>query len=165
MSTIPVVDYTNLEFSNFELEEDYALINDEEFKILREKNTKAAFFAERIAVRGILNFGLVKKNIGASLDLQARGIKTAIIIDSIVAISSNSTADEIIFELYRKVNGEDVKVGIQRYSNNQMPVDFPDGIIYPDMTIKVIPQKNDATITVYCKPVFVAFSVNADGTE
>lgn len=165
MSVTPIVDYTNLEFSKFALEEDYALINDEQFKILREKNSKSAFFAERIAVRGILNFGLVRKNIGAELDLQARGIKTAIIIDSIVAMSQNSTADEIIFELYRKINGEDVKVGIQRYSNAQMPVDFPDGIIYPDMTIKVIPQRNDATVTVYCKPVFVAFSVNADGSQ
>ena len=149
-------------FAPFDLEEDYVLISDEEFKIAREKNTNKAFFAERIAIRGELNFGLCYKDQYKEISLSQQGINTPIIIDSIVAMSGQNTADEIIFELWKEdPELGQIRVGIQRYSNNQMPTDFPDGIIYPDMTIKVKPVRNNATVVVYCKPVIVAFQAIA----
>ena len=38
-----------------------------------------------------------------------------------------------------------------------MPLDYPDGIIMPDMVLGVKPTRSDATIVVYVKPVKVLF--------
>ncbi len=38
-----------------------------------------------------------------------------------------------------------------------MPVDFPDGIIFPDMVLGVKPTRGDSVVTVYVKPVKVLF--------
>lgn len=38
-----------------------------------------------------------------------------------------------------------------------MPIDFPDGIIFPDIVLGVKPTRADATIQVFVKPVNVLF--------
>ena len=134
-------------------------------KFYARKNTDRHYFAQRIAVRGELNFGLVTKNQPVEINLADNNINTPIIIDSIVAMAGNTTADEIVFVLYRQINGQKVRVGVQRYSNSQMPTDFPDGIIYPDMTLEVYPTRSDASIIVYCKPVKVAFRATPAGSN
>ncbi|MGD1920403.1 MAG: hypothetical protein ACFCAD_16890 [Pleurocapsa sp.] len=111
-----------------------------------------------MAVRGELAFGLVPKNQETKISLADNNINTPIIIDSIVAMAGNTTRDEIIFTLYKVVNGQDVRVGVRRYSISQMPTDFPVGIIYPDMFVGVYPTRADSTIMVYCKPVIKAFT-------
>ena len=152
----------------FNLESGYVLLDGNEFETLKETSTGRHYFAERIAVRGEINFGLVKKDEEKIVMLSVAQINTPIIIDSIVAFDTDGTSDELMFNLYREnVDTGDgqrrrVLVGKQRYSNNQMPVDFPDGIIYPDMTLGCIPMKADSTVVIYCKPVKVAFQINAN---
>lgn len=142
----------------FDLTEDYVILDSQKFRTVTETNSEKSYFAERIAVRGELAFGLVAKDDEVKISLADNGINTPIIIDSIIAMSGNSTADELIFTLYKIVDGNEYRVGIMRYSNYQMPTDFPDGIIYPDMVVGVRPVRADATIMVYCKPVIKAFT-------
>ena len=149
----------------FNLESGYVLLDGNEFETLQDIGSGRHYFAERIAVRGEINFGLIKKGEEALAVLKDNSIATPIIIDSIVALSEGSTSDEIRFNLYKEIDGIRVKVGQQRYSNNQMPIDFPDGIIYPDMTLGVEPVKADSTVVIYCKPVKVIFRVNVERNE
>ncbi len=140
----------------FNLQDDYVLLDNKEVAVLQETNSNKFYFAERIAVRGELKFGVVPKNGEVRISLADNNINTPIIIDSIVAFSDESTSDEIVFNLYRSVDGVETLIGTQRYSNTEMPIDFPDGVIYPDMVVGVSP-KVDSTIVVYCKPVKVIF--------
>ena len=151
----------------FNLESGYVLLDGNEFETLKETTTGRHYFAERIAVKGEINFGVVKKEEEKIINPSREGVETAIIIDSIVAFSAGSTSDEIMFNLYRETyNDNDTEpafrtlIGKQRYSNNQMPVDFPDGIVYPGMAIGVQPVKADSTVIIYCKPVKVAFQIS-----
>lgn len=151
----------------FDLESGYVLLDGNEFETLKETTTGRHYFAERIAVRGEISFGLVKKGEEKIINPSREGVKTAIIIDSIVAFSEGGTSDEITFNLYRETyNDNDTEpafrnlVGKQRYSNSEMPIDFPDGIIYPGMAIGVQPMREDSTVVIYCKPVKVAFQIS-----
>ena len=142
---------------SFGLEKASVVLDGVDFAASKETNSNEHYFDARVDVKGILNFGYISKGEELRIDLEANNITAPIIIDSIVALAKDSTADEIVFNLYQKVNDELVKVGKQRFSNGQMPVDFPDGIITPDMVLGVTPTKTDATIVVYVKPVKVLF--------
>ena len=70
---------------------------------------------------------------------------------------SETVLDEINFFLYRKVNDELIPIGFQRFNSSDMPLNYPDGIVTPDMVIGVEPTRTDATIVVYVKPVKILF--------
>lgn len=146
----------------FGLEDNYVLLDDNEFATQKEVNTNRHYFEERIEVKGILNYGLVPKDTEVRISLADNGVSVPIIIDSIVALSGDSTSDELYFYLYRAESGKITRVGVQRYSNSQMPVDFPDGIIFPDMVLGVKPVRGDATIVVYVKPVKILFEATPE---
>ena len=141
----------------FGLDSDYVILDDKNFATQKEINTDRHYFEERIEVKGILNYGLVPKNTEVKISLADNNIVVPIIIDSIVALAQNSTSDEIAFYLYKRINGEDIRIGVQRYSNAQMPVQFPDGVITPDMVLGVAPLRADSTVVVYVKPVHILF--------
>ena len=141
----------------FELKPTSVVLDGVDFAASVETTQDKYYFDARIDVKGILNYGTVAKDKEVKIDLAANGISAPIIIDSIVALAQNSTADEIIFFLYRKIGGREIRVGVQRFSNGEMPVDFPDGIITPDMVLGVMPTSTDATIVVYVKPVKILF--------
>ena len=104
----------------FGLEDNAVVLDGSDFDAVREVNTGKNYFAERVAVKGILNYGYVAKNNEVRIDLAANGINAPIIIDSIVGFAQNSTADEIYFYLYRKSGRALTKIGTQRFSNGEM---------------------------------------------
>lgn len=141
----------------FGLESSYAVLDGNDFSTQKEVNSNKHFFSERTKVVGILNFGYVPKGEERKINLAANGITSPIIIDSIIAFAQNSTNDEIFFYLYSSFTGQEIKLGTQRYSNNDIPKEYPDGVIFPDMTIGVKPTKQDTTVVVYAKPVEILF--------
>lgn len=141
----------------FGLESSYAVLDGNDFSTQKEVNSNKHFFSERTKVVGILNFGYVPKGSEVKINLSANGITSPIIIDSIIAFAQNSTQDEIYFYLYTTISGKEIKIGTQRYSNSEMPIEYPDGIIFPDMTLGVKPTKADTTVVVYAKPVEILF--------
>lgn len=128
-----------------------------DFDALRNTETNQHYFIERIRADGILNFGLVPEDTEVQISLADNNINAPIIIDRVVAFTEGNSSDEIRFIVYRNVNGTLVELGTQRFSNGQMPLDYPDGIIMPDMVLGVKPTRSDATIVVYVKPVKVLF--------
>ncbi|MEL6494094.1 MAG: hypothetical protein AAFQ41_03095 [Cyanobacteria bacterium J06623_7] len=143
---------------DFGLESASVVLDGVDFAASREVNSDQHYFDARIDVKGSLNFGVVPKGQEVQIDLEANGISTPIIIDSIIALAENSTADEIFFYLYKKTNSGLVKVGTQRYSSGQMPIDFPDGVIGSKFVVGAKPTRADSTIVVYVKPVKVLFT-------
>ena len=141
----------------FGLESSYAVLDGNDFSTQKEVNTNKYFFSERTKVVGILNFGLVPKNQETKINLRDNGIVSPIIIDSIVAFAKNTTQDEIYFFLYTTIDGQEERIGAQRYSNSEIPVQYPDAVIFPDMTIGVVPSKADTTVVIYAKPVEILF--------
>ena len=141
----------------FGLEDNYVILDDNEFATQKETTSGRHYFEERIEVKGVLNFGFVQVDQEVRISLADNGIVAPIIIDSIVAFAENAGSNEIYFHLYQNVAGRLSRVGVQRFSNAEMPVDFPDGIIYPNMTIGVKPVRADANIVVYVKPVKILF--------
>lgn len=141
----------------FGLESSYAVLDGNDFSTQKEVNSNKHFFSERTKVVGILNFGYVPKNEERKINLAANGITSPIIIDSLIAFAQTSTQDEIFFYLYSNFTGQEIKLGTQRYSNSEMPIEYPDGVIFPDMTIGVKPTKADTTVVVYAKPVEILF--------
>lgn len=141
----------------YKLEQDYVLLDGNEFATSKNTETNRHYFDERIANKGILNFGLVRVGEEQIIDLQAEGINSPVIIDSVVAFSSTTEADEIYFNLYFIDDGKLIRSGRQRYSNAQMPVEFPDGIIKPGTLLGVAPRRADTAIYVYTKPVQIIY--------
>ena len=141
----------------FELVDNSVVLDGNDFDAVKDTVTNNHYFIERIRADGILNFGLVPKNTEVQISLADNNIKTPIIIDRVVAFTEGNSSDEIRFIVYRNVNGTLVELGTQRFSNGQMPLDYPDGIIYPDMVLGVKPTRSDANIVVYVKPVKILF--------
>lgn len=142
---------------SFELKDSSIVLDGKEFAVLEESNTNKHYFAERIGVDGIFNYGLVLQNEEKLISLADNDIKTPLIVDRIVAFAENSIADEIYFTLYESIGGTLHKVGFQRFTTAEMPVNYPDGIILPNHILGVKPIRTDATIIVYLKPVKVLF--------
>lgn len=141
----------------FELEDSPVVLDGKEFAAFVETNTGKHYFAERIAVDGILNYGFVRKNEEVLISLADNNINTPLIVDRIVAFAENTTADEIYFTLYESRGGTLHKVATQRFLPSEMPLDYPDGIIMPNHILGVKPSRSNATILVYVKPVKVLF--------
>ena len=141
----------------FGLEDNYVVLDGNEFATQKNTNTEKHYFESRVEVKGILNFGFVDKGEEKVIDLGDSEVTSPIIIDSIVALTDSGTADEVEFNLYTAANDQRILIGKQRFSNNQMPVEFPDGIIFPDMALGVVPKRSGAQIMVYVKPVKVLF--------
>lgn len=142
----------------FGLEDNYVVLDGNDFDAVKETTTGRNYFADRVAIDGILNYGLVPRNEEVVINLADNGINTPLLIDRVVALAGNSLADELIFTLYRAEAGRLTPIGKQRFSRGQMPVDYPDGIITPDMALGVKPTGADATIAVYVKPVKILFT-------
>ncbi len=140
-----------------ELIDSPVLLDGNDFDAVKDSANEKHYFIERIRADGILNFGLVPKGTEVQISLADNNIKSPIIIDRVVAFTEGNSSDEIRFIIYRNENGTLVEVGTQRFSNGQMPLNYPDGIITPDMVLGVKPTRSDATIVVYVKPVKVLF--------
>ena len=141
----------------FGLTRTYVTIDDNDFEAFVNEDTGKVYFAERIDLHGMLQYGLVPKNTEVRIDLGANGITTDLLVESIFAITPNGSADEVIFYLYVKTDNGLVKIGQQKVSSGQMPYDIPDGILSTNMVLGMKPTKSNATITVYVKPVAVSF--------
>lgn len=143
---------------SFKLTDTSVVLDGNDFDALAEATTGKHYFAERIGVDGIFDYGLVTKGNEVQISLADNGINTPLIIDRVVALADNGTADEVIFTLYRKVERGLQEIGKQRFFNAEMPVDYPDGIIFPDMVLGVMPIRANAIIAVYVKPVKILFT-------
>ncbi len=124
-----------------------------------------AYFADRIAEYGVLEFGALAANQTKKLDLGAKGLTSPIILRSLYVFSSSTTNDEIKeFVIYRKnANGNLSRFATQRFSNNEMPYQFPNGgILFPFNVIEVKPRYNTENILAYVQPVNILFSISAD---
>ena len=133
------------------------VLDGNDFDAVKDNESGMHYFSARIRIDGILNFGLVPRNTEVQISLADNNINTPIIVDRVVAFTEGASSDEIRFIVYKNVNGQLVEVGTQRFSNGQMPLDYPDGIIYPDMVLGVKPTRSNANIVVYVKPVKILF--------
>ena len=140
-----------------ELVDSPVVLDGNDFDAVKDTETGMHYFSARIRVDGILDFGLVPRDTEVRISLADNDIKTSIIIDRVVAFTEGAASDEIRFIVYKNVDGTLIEIGTQRFSNGQMPLDYPDGIIHPDMVLGVKPTRSDATIVVYVKPVKVLF--------
>ncbi len=140
-----------------ELVDSPVVLDGNDFDAVKDSANDKHYFIERIRADGILDFGLVPRNTEVQISLADNNINTPIIVDRVVAFTEGTSSDEIRFIVYRNVNGTLVELGTQRFSNGQMPLDYPDGIIYPDLVLGVKPTRSDATIVVYVKPVKILF--------
>ena len=128
-------------------------LDGKKFAAGQETNTGLHYFNERITSVGILNFGFVRQNDEAQISLADNGITSPILIDSIHAFSPENISDEIYFYLYTTYNGQKIKLGTQKYTNDEMPVNYSTNIVFPDMVIGVKPTRANSTIILYAKPV------------
>ncbi len=141
----------------FELVDSPVVLDGNDFDAVKDTETDKHYFLERIKADGVLNFGLCFRGIEVQISLADNNINTPLIVDRVVAFTEEMSSDEIHFTVYRNVNGTLVELGTQRFSNGQMPLNYPDGILTPDMVLGVKPTRSDATIIVYVKPVKVLF--------
>ena len=142
----------------FAIETHSVVLDGNDFDAVKNTATGQHYFAERVPVLGILKFGFVTQNIEKKMSLADNFVSSPLIIDSIVAITPDGTSDELKINLYRNIGNGDVLEGSMRFSNEQVPVEFPDGIIDPNMTIGVIAKRGNADVTIYVKPVRVLFT-------
>ena len=142
---------------SFELRDTSVVLDGNDFDAVAEVNTGKHYFAERVNVVGILNFGKVSEGKEEQISLADNDINSPIIIDSIIAIPDDNIRDEILFTLYRNTEKNLQIIGTHRFFNRDMPLDYPDGIVYPDMILGVKPLRSDAIIIVYVKPVKILF--------
>ncbi len=142
---------------SFELVDNSVILDGNDFDAVKDSANGKHYFVERIRADGILNFGLVPKGHEVQISLADNNINTPIIVDRVVAFTEGASSDEIRFIVYKNVNGQLVEVGTQRFSNGQMPLNYPDGIITPDMVLGVKPTRSNANIVVYVKPVKILF--------
>jgi len=141
----------------FGLERTSVILDDNEFEAFKEETTNQHYFAERVAIKGELKFGLIPRGQEVQIDLAKNGITTPIMLTELFAFTPIGTSDEVKLRLYVK-NGEIlVKIGTQRISAGQMPYNIPNGIIRPDMVISIEPTRSDSTVIAYAKPVAVTF--------
>ena len=141
----------------FELVDSPVVLDGNDFDAVKDTETDKHYFLERIKADGILNFGLCFRGIEVQISLADNNINTPIIVDRVVAFTEGMASDEIRFIVYKNVDDTLVELGTQRFSNGQMPLNYPDGIITPDMVLGVKPMKAAATIVVYVKPVKILF--------
>lgn len=137
---------------------------DADFRAYLNTVTNQAYFGSRIPEYGILEFGAVARNETKRLDLGAKGIISPIILRSLYVFSSVTTDDEIKkFEIYIKdANGNLTQFAEQRFKDDEMPYQFPNGgILFPFNVIDVTPGVDTDNIIVYVQPVNVLFSVKA----
>jgi len=142
------------------------LYGDTNFQAYLNSATDRAYFADRVAEYGILEFGAINANQTKRLDLGAKGLTSPIILRSLYAFSSVTTNDEIReFIIYRKdANGNLTQFATQFFSNNEMPYQFPNGgILFPFNVIEVKPRYDTENILAYVQPVNILFSISADG--
>lgn len=141
----------------FKLDDSPVVLDGNSFDGLKESEGNLHYFAARIDVDGILNFGLVPKGTEVRISLAENDINCSLIVDRIVSLTSSHSTDEIDFILYRNVDDNLVKLGTERFKKAEMPLNYPDGIITPDMVLGVKPLKADATVVIYVKPVKILF--------
>ena len=141
----------------FGLERTSVVFDDNDFEAFREVNSSKYYFAERIDIKGKLNFGEVAKEQEVRISLADNNITTPITMEALFAFTSKGTSDEIYLNIYTEVGDNITRIGRQRISAGQMPYNIPSGILMPNMTIGVEPTKSDSTIIAYAKPVAVSF--------
>ena len=128
-----------------------------------DSNTQQRYLAERIETYGLIQFGSMSQNQTKSIDLQAQGLTCLVSIKSVYVFSGSTTNDEIRFRIYQKDGSGNLnQIASQRFTNNDMPYQFPEGaILSPDQVIEVQPRYNVDNIIIYVKPVDVLFSISA----
>ena len=142
---------------SFGLTKTTVTLDDKDFEAFINEDTNTVYFAERIGIKGILNFGNVLKGSESRISLEDNGISCEVTLEELFALTPQGTSDEVYLNLYVK-NGDGVaRIHRQRISAGQMPYDIPAGIVRPNMIIGVEPTKSNAIIILYVKPVAVVF--------
>ena len=128
-----------------------------------DSQTQQRYLAERIKAYGLLQFGAMSNGEKKSIDLQAQGLISPITIKSVYVFSGSTTNDEIKFRIFEKQpSGNLNQIASQRFTNNEMPYQFPDGaILSPNQVIEVEPRYDVDNIIIYCQPVDILFSFTA----
>ena len=133
--------------------------NNSEYQAVENTLTNKRSFVERVPEIGIIVFGNISSNQSKKVSLAEVGINNPIMFRSIYAFSPQTTNDEILFNIYIRLdNGSDFKVAQQRYQNGDMPLQFPYGIVlFPNNVLEVQPRQDVENIRIYCSPVRVLF--------
>lgn len=126
-------------------------LGDKNFEGFIDNNGKH-YFAERIPIYGILDFGFVQSNTNKLISLAANNITSPIILESIIATAPGQAGDQVEVHLYR--NGQ--PLAFQIFGNDEIPLDHPCTVLTPDIEVEVKP-KYDCTIFMYFKPVHLLF--------
>ena len=142
---------------SFRLTKTTVTLDDKDFEAFVNEDTNVVYFAERIGIKGILNFGTVRKDRESKIDLEEAGISCEVALGELFAFTPNGKSDEVYLNLYVKNSDRVTPVHRQKISAGQMPYDIPAGIVRSNMIIGVEPTVSDATIILYVKPVAVIF--------
>ena len=74
-------------------------LDDKDFEAFVNEDTNVVYFAERIGIKGILNFGNVSKGSESRIDLEEAGISCEVALGELFALTPNGTSDEVYVNL------------------------------------------------------------------
>ena len=120
-------------------------------------NDDRYLFAERVPTFGVLDFGFLTANSTAQINLAANGITSPVLLRSVIALSTNTTNDEVEFNFYHNDGTNLILMGQQKYTSDEMPVELPPTILQPSLVVEVIPRY-DSWVWAYVQPVHLAFT-------
>ena len=123
------------------------------FKGLKNVDSDLFYQSGRIQNRILLDFGEVNKNQRTGMQLSANAIDFPCLLKSIHAPATNDTKDTIVLEVHRKLaQGVQERFFLQYYNQNEMPISYPEFILFPENVIYVIPDQ-DSTIQMILEPI------------
>jgi hypothetical protein len=133
--------------------------NNSEYQAVENTLTRTRNFVERIPEIGIIILRNIPRNESRKISLAEIGINNPVMFRSIYVFSPQTTNDEILFNIYTRLDdGSDFRVAQQRYQNGDMPLQFPYGIVLsPNNVLEVEPRQDVENIRIYCSPVRVLF--------
>lgn len=130
----------------------------------RNTQTGGHFLHGRIPLRYLLDFGVVASGDRQGRTLQNQQIDHPCIIKSLHAPSQNDTNDTIVMEIHHKEGvGVQERFFLQYYSQNHMPMHYPELIVFPENVIYVNPGQA-SRVMIILEPVNV-LNVSQPDTE
>lgn len=142
---------------SFALTKTTVTLDDRDFEAFVNEDTNVVYFAERVEVKGILNFGTVAQGTEARISLEDNGITSDMALSELFALTPTGQSDEIYLNLYIKGGSSISRIHKQKISAGQMPYDIPAGVLRPNMIIGVVPSQSNLRVVLYVKPVSVLF--------
>ena len=139
----------------FDLKSNSVVLDNNDFKALKESESGKHYFADRIPNFGVLNFGYIEALKTREISLAEVGITSPISLVSIYNFASGSVDDQTNFYLKRGTQ----QIAWLQFKLHEMPFAFPPGaIITPDLTIGVHPKKSSSSVVIYWQPVNIIHS-------